>query len=306
MWVKEKALALGFDDIGITKAVIPQADIDAYTRWIAAGKHAGMSYMEKTLRCHPEELLPGAKSAIICLSYYKKDKSLQPETGKVASYAWGRDYHNVHHRRLKKLVRFIEETSGVSGCCKAFSDSAPILERALAVQAGLGWFGKNNLLIHRKFGTFTLLSGVLTTLDLEDLTVKEERLPRCGSCTRCIDACPTGALKPYELDANLCLSYHLIESKDPVPREILQKNPGYAFGCDICQDACPHNARKSASSSPDFDAASGLGSYLDLSLIEELEKRPEKLHGTPLKRAGSKRLRANIDSLYHPNHEYAP
>jgi epoxyqueuosine reductase len=298
MLVKDKALALGFDDVGITKAQIPQADIDAYESWLESGKHGELEYMEKRMRCSPQELLPGAKTAIICVSYYKKDKSEQPETGKVASYAWGRDYHNVHHRRLKKLIRYIEDHSGLKGCCKAFSDSAPILERALAVQAGLGWFGKNTLLIHRRFGTFTLLSGILTTLDLENPTIKDERMPRCGSCTSCLDACPTGALKPYELDANLCLSYHLIEAKNPIPEKIQRQNPGYAFGCDICQDACPHNVRKPPSDTEDFQSHKGLGSFLDLSLIEELEQKPEKLFGTPLKRRGVQGLRWNTESVY--------
>ncbi|NGX43753.1 MAG: Epoxyqueuosine reductase [Chlamydiae bacterium] len=255
--------------------------------------------MENDIRCYPEKLLPGAKTAIIFVSYYKQEKKpFRKGEGLIASFARGRKYQNIHHRRLKKFIRWLEERSGQKNIAKGFSDTTPILEKALAVQAGLGWFGKNTLLIHRKFGTFTLLSGVLTTLEFSEAAI-EMRLPRCGSCQRCIDACPTQALvSPFHLDVNKCLSNHLIESKNEIPAEIKEKNPGYIFGCDICQDVCPHNVRTNPSETEEFMPASGMGDYLTLQQLEELSKQPEKLFGTPLTRRGIKGLLHTAENLF--------
>lgn len=299
--LREKALALGWDDMGITDATIPQEDIDAYQSWLGAGFNAELSYMENQLRCSPQELFPGAKSAIIFVTNYKQPQlSFQPSQGLIASYARGRDYHHVHRKRLKKFIQWLEEASGQTDIAKGFSDSTPILEKALAAKAGLGWFGKNTLLIHRRFGTFILLSGILTSLNLPQTTPNALKihLPRCGSCTRCIDACPTQAIvSPYKLDAARCLSYHLIESKKPIPAEISQRNPGYVFGCDICQDACPHNVRKEPTDSIDFSPEKGVGNFLTLESINQITAKPESLYGTPLQRKGAAGLKDNFHSL---------
>lgn len=297
--IREKALALGWDDVGITSATIPKEDIEAYKKWLAQGKHADLAYMENNLRCYPEKLLPRAKSAIIFVSFYKQPKEeFSSKKGVIASYARGRDYHNVHRKRLKKFIHWFEETACEKGICKGFSDSTPVLEKALAVQAGLGWFGKNTLLIHRRFGTFTLLSGIFTTLDLPTTTVKQLRLPKCGSCTRCMDACPTQAItSPYHLDANRCLSYHTIESKKEIPEKIHQKNPGYLFGCDICQDACPHNTRKPLSQTLDFQPEKGMGASLTPLQLIDIENHPEQLFGTPLNRRKAAGLQYNYKLL---------
>ncbi len=297
--IKEKALELGWDDVGITDAIIPEEDIQAYREWLVANCHADLKYMENSIRCYPEEILPGAKSAIIFVSFYKQKKEeFNEESGLIASYARGRDYHNVHRRRLKKFIRWIEEVTEQKDIAKGFSDSTPVLEKALAVQAGLGWFGKNTLLIHRRYGTFILLSGVFTTLKLPSTATKQLRLPKCGSCTRCIDACPTQAIvSPYLLDSNKCLSYHTIESKKPIPQDIQAKNPGYIFGCDICQDACPHNWRKPLSETVDFQPDSGMGSHLCHEKIGVIESDPTILFGTPLNRRKPKGLKYNFDCI---------
>lgn len=298
--LRTQALSLGWDDMGVTAATIPEEDISAYREWLARGYQAGMGYMENQIRCTPQELLSGAQTAVIFVSYYKQER-LSPGDGNplVASYARGGDYHNIHRKRLKAFIRWLEQRSGLEGIARGFSDSKPILEKALAVQAGLGWFGKNSLLIHRRFGTFTLLSGILTTLSLPHTRSHLElRIPRCGSCTRCLDACPTQAFAaPYQLDTRKCLSYHLIESKEPIPEEIRRRNPGYIFGCDICQDVCPHNARRPLTTSEEFAPAKGVGPFLDKDKIEEILNHPEMLFGTPLKRKGAEGLYSNLHSL---------
>lgn len=294
--VKSVAFQLGWDDAGLTTPEIPQPDIDAYQEWLSNGQHGQLKYMENDLRTAPERLLPGAKSAILFVSNYKQSKLPfnAPTEGLVASYARGRDYHNVHRNRLKQFIRWLEERTGIRDCAIGFSDSKPILEKALFVKSGLGWFGKNTLLIHRRFGTFILLSGVLSTLEFSHAEPRSTREMRCGTCNRCINACPTQAIiSPYHLDAAKCLSYHLIESKEPIPPEIAKKNPGYAFGCDICQDVCPHNVKSPISQAQDFSPSKGIGGYLNLDLLQT----SPSLDGTPLKRRKIEGLVHNMQSI---------
>lgn len=294
--VKQEAFRLGWDDAGVTSASISEEDRKAYLDWLEHAYHGELAYMEKQIRCDPQQMLPGAKTAIIFVTYYKQEPlPFRSDAGLVASYARGRDYHHVHRKRLKKFIQWLEERSGQENIAKGFSDSSPVLEKALAVQAGLGWFGKNTLLIHRQFGTFTLLSGLFTTLEIGP-PVMTLRLPRCGSCTKCLDACPTQALiSPYTLDAKKCLSYHLIESKKEIPLEIQEKNPGYAFGCDICQNVCPHNVRPKPSERAEFSSEQGMGPYLNGVVMQDLEENPEKLFGTPLQRRGVAGLKYNLE-----------
>jgi len=267
--------------VGITSAMMPEKAITAYHRWINNNYCADMDYMENQARCDLQSFLPGAKTAIIFITAYKQQRlPFRSDTGLVASFARGRDYHNVHRKRLKKFISWLGDKSNAKG----FSDSSPVMEKILATQAGLGTIGKNTLLIHPRFGSFILLSGVLTTLEIPHPPPSPMR-STCGDCHLCIDACPVSALvSPHCLDARRCLSYHLIESKKPIPKEIQDKNPGYIFGCDICQNVCPYNAQTPLSTSPDFSPDNGLGAYLSDDDIEYLSNHPKKLYGTPLKR----------------------
>lgn len=293
--LKQFALSVGFDDAGATAPEIPEEDIAAYKEWLAKGEHAELHYMENVLRLDPKAYFPEAKTAIIFVSNYKKPAVPYKEgAGVIASYARGRDYHNIHRKRLKKIIAWLEEKTGEKGIAKGFSDSSPVLEKALAVKAGLGWFGKNTLLIHKKFGTFTLLAGLLTKLEFPP-TAAPLRQSRCGSCTKCLDACPAKALTPYKLDARKCLSYHLIESKSKIPNGL--NNPGCGFGCDICQNVCPHNVRPPVATNPDFAENPAFPAYLTLERVEAFEKKPEDLFGSPLNRRGPSGLRTNLESL---------
>lgn len=296
--VRRKALELGWDDVGVTAAHISEENMQNYRAWLEKGYQAELRYMENDVRCFPEKFFPGAKTAIIFVTYYKQEKKpFRTDAGLIASYARGRDYHHLHRKRLKKFIHWLETVSQQKNNAKGFSDSAPVLEKALAVQAGLGWFGKNTLLIHRRFGTFFLLSGLFTKLEFPNLK-SFPREARCGSCTKCLDACPTQAfIVPYQLDAAKCLSYHLIESKKPIPAEIAEANPGYVFGCDICQDVCPHNAKKPLSLLEEFKEDNGVGTYIDLPKMEMLIREKERLFGTPLQRKKALGLQQNLEEL---------
>lgn len=298
--IKEQALALGFDDAAITDASLPEEDLQSWQEWLARGLHGpALYYMQSELRLSLQNLLEDAKTVIIAVTNYKQPfGEFEEGKGVIASYARGKDYHQLHRKRLKKLKEWLEDRVGQKEIARPFSDSKPILEKCLAVKAGLGWFGKNTLLIHRRFGTTILLAGLLTKLELEHPSPLSTREMRCGTCTRCLDACPTQALiAPYLLDAKKCLSYHLIESKEEVPSDIAKKNPGYLFGCDICQKVCPHNVRSPLATEEAFGPQNGVGASLSYEEIEALASQPERLYGTPLKRRAAEGLLYTLKSL---------
>lgn len=237
--IKEKAFELGFDACGIAKVAPIDTEAAFFDRWIAMGCHAEMRYMENNrhVRFNPEGLVEGARSIIsVALNYYPASK-LPADAPHIAYYAYGKDYHLVVKNKLRELWQFVSIIGG--GKARVFTDSAPILERYWAWKAGLGWIGKNTNLIIPGKGSFFFLGEVVTTLELDSDTPQQNR---CGSCTRCLDACPTGALQaPRHLNASLCLSYLTIENRGEIPSREAARLGNRLYGCDTCQEVCPWN-----------------------------------------------------------------
>ena len=246
--LKARAHELGFDLVGIT-TVQPPAHLDHYQAWIAAGRHAGMGYLagERALqrRSDPRTILPGCRSIIVTGTYYAPLETRQSRStsdARVAAYAQGDDYHTLLAARLQDLAGFLRAECGHEFEHRIYTDTGPLLERELAMRAGLGWIGKNTCLIHPSRGSYLLLAEML--LDLELPPDEPFASDRCGSCTRCIEACPTGCILPDRtLDAGRCISYLTIEEKSSIPAGLRPAIGDWLFGCDICQDVCPWNQR---------------------------------------------------------------
>lgn len=246
--LKEYAESLGFSMLGITPAQ-PSPYLSAYLDWIKAGMHGEMGYMAREDRVirrqDPTVILPNAKSLIIAaLDYYTLKLpdhiALDTSRGRFANYAWGADYHDVMLPQLEKLAALIESESGAPTATRAYVDTGAILERSHAEQAGLGFTGKNTMLIHPNRGSFFFLGEVITDLILDYDPFEATTMPGCGSCTRCLTACPTNAFpRPHVLDARRCISYLTIELKGVIPRDLRPLIGNWVYGCDVCQDACP-------------------------------------------------------------------
>ncbi len=250
--IREKALELGFADIGFSP-IGRLTDHESYLRlWLDKGYHAGMAYMANHFdkRLDPALLVENARSVISLLHNYFPADHQEPNSPVIARYAYGQDYHDVLRDKMNLLFDFIRDHHCPALQGRVFVDSAPVMERAWAVKSGLGWIGKNGLLIHRRLGSFLFISELITTLEVE----AESELPnRCGNCTRCIDACPTGALLgDGVLDANRCISYLTIEHKGEIPDGFRGKFQNRLFGCDICQEVCPWNRKLVPHQEPAF------------------------------------------------------
>ena len=300
--IKNESLRLGFSSCGIAKAV--QLEDDAYRleKWLKNGYSAGMEYMERNfdLRIDPRKLVPGAKSVITLLLNYYPTHGQLPGTPKIAKYAYGTDYHFVIREKLNQLLDYINEHIGaVNG--RGFVDSAPVLERSWAVRSGLGWVGKNGNVLTRGSGSFFFIATLITDLDL--IADQPFVTDHCGTCTRCIDACPTQAIvSPTEIDAGKCISYHTIELKDAlIPTEIQGKMEGWLFGCDICQDVCPWNRFSKPTTEPNFTP---IANILNLSLREWEMMTEENFNkvfkNSPLKRSKWKGIQRNVQALISP------
>jgi epoxyqueuosine reductase len=253
--LKEEAKRLGFSYVGVAKAQALDTEAKRLEEWLKNDFHGKMSYMENHFekRLDPTKLVPNSKSVVTLMFNYYTEKTQKDEAApKISKYAYGKDYHLVIKDKLKLLLNFLNEEIGeVNGRC--FVDSAPVMERQWAEKAGLGWTGKNTLLINPKAGSYFFLAELIIDLELEsDSPMKDY----CGTCTRCIDACPTEAISAngYLLDASKCISYLTIELKDDqLPEEFRGKMKNYMFGCDICQEVCPWNKFSKPHSEPDFE-----------------------------------------------------
>jgi epoxyqueuosine reductase len=285
--LKAEARGLGFDLVGVAPAVVPPG-YGRYLDWLERGREAGMSYLRRQAEAkeHPRRILEGARSVVVAGMIYGRPHSTPPgpTQGKVARYARGGDYHEVLWRRLETLLGWLKaERPGVVG--RAVCDTAPLLERDFARLAGLGWIGKNTCLIDRKAGSFTVLGSLLVDVELDYDAPFEAN--HCGTCTRCLDACPTDAFDgPYQLDARRCISYWTIEHKGPIPDEAAGSLGDWAFGCDICQEVCPWNRKAPPGREPALDPGP---EWTQPDLIEWLSSDPgsfsKSLKGTALARS---------------------
>ncbi len=256
--IKQIASELGFDFCGIAKAEFLEEEAPRLDHWLNQGMHGKMDYLANHFdkRLDPGKLVDGAKSVISLLYNYYPEKDLADGSDyKIAKYAYGEDYHFVLKRKLKSFLQRIRDEIGeVDG--RVFVDSAPVHERAWAQKAGLGWIGKNSLLLNKQRGSFFFLAELIIDLELEyDSPMRDY----CGTCTKCMDACPTDAIPdPYVVDASKCISYFTIELKDEIPTEVKGKFEDWIFGCDICQDVCPWNRFSKPHDEPDFQPHEGL------------------------------------------------
>lgn len=241
-FIKNIALRLGFANVGIAKVRRLDEEEDRLTAWLKQEMHGKMHYMQNYFeqRLNPALLVPGAKSVISLLfNYYSDKKQIDPNAPKISMYAYGEDYHFVVKRKLKELLNELQKEIGNIDA-RVFVDSAPILERVWAKESGLGWIGKNSLLLNKQMGSYFFLAEIICDVELEyDAPVKNH----CGTCTTCIDACPTDAIvEPYKVDGSKCISYLTIELKESIPSAFKGKMDNWMFGCDICQQVCPWNS----------------------------------------------------------------
>ena len=296
--LEEKARGAGFDLVGVTGAGPLRRGGERLREWQKAGMAADMGFMHRPagLLSDPKRLQKSARSVVsLGVSYYPGDHPEGVGGGRVARYAWGRDYHEVIKGRLFRLREELEGDLGVRIKARGFTDAVPLLERSAAQHAGLGFFGRNSCLINGEIGSFFFIADLIVDLELEP---DPQGTGTCGRCSRCMDRCPTGAIKaPGVVDARLCISYLTIENRGEIPRELRPKVGDWAFGCDVCQEVCPYNKRKATRSRwPEFSEGAGAGAFLrieDVLLIRTDEAFEERFAGTPLTRPGRAGLLRN-------------
>ena len=294
--IKQKALELGFSACGISAVRCLDEERIHLQNWLSEGMNDSMGYMANHFekRLDPAKLEEGAKSLIsVLINYFPAQKQTDPAAPIISKYAYGKDYHWVVKEKLNNLLIFIQ--SSISPCSgRAFVDSAPVLERPWAKAAGLGWIGKNSLLISQELGSYIFIGELIIDLELSyDAPFIGDF---CGNCTRCIDACPTAAIvAPRIVDARKCISYHTIENKGEIPKPISEKFAGKIFGCDICQDVCPWNKKLKFNQSSDFNPIEGL---LEMKKEDWLDLKHDTyiktFRHTAFERAGYEQIVRNI------------
>ena len=252
--VKRKCFDLGFSHVGISKSVFLEKEARRLEEWLSNDFNGKMSYMENHFdkRTDPGKLVDGAKSVIsVLFNYHNPKKQLDNDAPKISQYAYGKDYHFVIKNKLKELQLFLTKKFGEINC-RGFIDSAPVMDKVWAEKSGLGWIGKHSNLINKEVGSYFFIAELIVDIELEeDIPINDY----CGTCTKCIDACPTEAIvEPYVVDGSKCISYLTIELKDQIlPNEFKDKMDNWMFGCDICQDVCPWNRFASVHNEPQFD-----------------------------------------------------
>lgn len=294
--IKDKAGRLGFLLAGVTTPE-PVPHYSTFESWLAQGRHGTMSYLAEERACRrradPREILPECRSILVLATPYgpaSREEGIG-ERGAVASYAWGDDYHDILPARMKELVQFIEEQAGGPVKNRWYTDTGPILERDLAQRAGLGWIGRNTCLIHPKHGSYFLLSEILLDLELEpDPPFVTDH---CGTCTRCIEACPTDCILPDRtIDATRCISYLTIELKEDIPTELRDKMGNWVFGCDVCQRVCPWN-RFAGAGDPAFGKDNPLPNLTE-ELVISTQEFNQRFKRSPVKRARRRGYLRNV------------
>lgn len=292
--IKQKAYELGFQSCGISKAEELTEEARNLEKWLSKNHNGQMQWMENHFdkRIDPRKLVEGAKSVISFTFNYFPEEEIN-STLKISKYAYGKDYHKVLKKKLKQLFTVLKEEVGdING--RIFVDSAPVMEKAWAEKSGLGWVSKNTNLLTKQTGSFFFLAELISDLELEyDGPVTDH----CGSCTRCLDACPTDALyEPYKIDASKCISYLTIELKDNIPGEFKNKMENWVFGCDICQDVCPWNRFSKPHREEDFLPTPEMQNLPDLGEITE-EIFNEIFRHSPVKRTKFEGLKRNVGFL---------
>lgn len=297
--IKSKAIELGLSEIGIASADSPGEEGARLLEWLSLGYHASMQWMQRDRekRADPQQVLPQVKSIIcVAMNYYTSTRhSDNPETGKISRYAWGDDYHLVLTKRLEELQKFIQtEIPEVQS--KIYVDTGPVMDKAWAAKAGLGWMGKHTNIITRSHGSWVFLGEILLDVELEyDKPMRD----MCGTCTACIDACPTKAIvQPYVLDSNKCISYLTIEHRGDIPQAIIPQLDRWIYGCDICQDVCPWNRFPKETREPAFQPReSNIAPNLkDLAGISH-EEFTTRFHKSPIKRTKQTGLVRNVKAV---------
>ena len=296
--IKAKARELGFDLCGIAPAE-SFPELSFLREWLDRGYAADMDWMSQTAdrRADVRNVLPGARSVIVTGTLYNTDRpysnAVPPATAGIARYAWGDDYHEVLERRLDALLAWMRSASDEPFDARAYVDTGPVQERVYAQYAGLGWIGKNTCLINPEIGSWLFLAEIVCTLPLEP---DAQALEQCGSCTKCLDACPTGALvEPGVLDSNRCISYLTIEARSPLPVEYLESMGTHVYGCDVCQEVCPYNRPAPTSRDQHWQPRAGL----DLPRLVDLAERSDEellklLRRSAMKRQKIEMLRRNL------------
>lgn len=301
--MKQKALEIGFASVGIARAEKCSGEYAHLGEWLKRGYQGSMSWMERngSKREDPSEIVPHARSVVsVAMNYYTdKQHSTDPEHGKISRYAWGDDYHHVMEEHLDLLVTFLQKEVPGSNS-RRYVDTGPVMDKAWAVRAGIGWLGKHTNVITKEYGSWVFLGEIITDVDLAaDQPIEDF----CGTCTACLDACPTGAIvEPYLVDSNKCISYLTIEHRGPITENLKAQLENWVYGCDICQDVCPWNRFQKVTENEHFKARpENTAPRLEELVVMTQEEFSRRFKRSPVKRTKLQGLRRNAKAVLDGN-----